>query len=1238
MKKTWLRCSELMLLALVFAALWVGPDHTRAAEAPPGVGGVRDSGPSSGVESTGEKLDREESPEKASPASSRRMTIRRLRAVDLGAFDYHAYRVSERQLRLAEFLAGRLSEAEYSAQPNGPDFIDLYGLRSAGEAGAAIDWAVISADPFIREKSEYGPFVFAIPLASAYWKTGDPAYMRRWFAIAADFARNQRLAVEKVPLDRRRMENAPWVIGALPCLQQGNRVTAMIRCLAVFAKSLPAESDGSKPDWADILRPVEAPAATAAVEAIPENDLAAIIRSLSVDHPKLLLDFYYQAGAVPNQRIEGLVALLTLAEVFPDAEGMGEVARKAGEAISECITTGFHQDGGMIEQSFNYNVVQAERLRQLGRLLRRNPPPWLPLLADRLRGFNRLIVGVSTPMRELPVVGNNTSNPPAAWTGDDVRRQWFDRRPADSPRIDTTGLGFTSIAFPYSGYYALRRDWGWDSPYLFMTNARPARGHQSMDNLAIEVHAYGRPLLIRGGPPPYGVKFLPADRRDEAPRIEEYFNERSSYKLNTVIVDGHSQAKAATLADAAHEEPVAGRWHSSDSFDIVDGRYGLGYGPPDDASAVDSSVTHQRRVIHVRDLSCWVLSDAMFSKGDKEHDFTQIWKFPPFRDANDGANNPVCGFKPEQVTFGDGSIRTTDPHGPNLWLYQFSGLPIAYSKHVGETDPYRGWYARFIGDLIPAADVHATWRAADRSVVTTLLWPTPDGAPPPIKSFAGNGVEAAQDISSFNATLKNGATLAFAESVRGPRRLEAAGIRITGDMLLVTRQGRSVRGLVLGCTEWTDGRYKIKPKEKDFEFVCRADGGFDVVAPIGTPRGFRWDDGGRGIVPDYAETTKSAPVRTEKGSSQAVKIAEVSFPETARGTAGDEVVVSGLCGVAWLGGDRYVAAPRQGGHLIAFRMPLDNGGKPRAILGAQAVPGGGPLSRTDVAFDTIQQRLLVVDDSPPAMHAIRLDDANASESLDIPAVQIEARESKGLAAIAADPATGSVWISNREALIPDGLPAIGSLGTDVRLMELGVESKQDPTYTITTPKNEVLYHVDAAHEGRRLTPGDASSGVSAIAAVGDGRLLVLETSRAPTLPRFRNRLFLVDPRQAVVSGTQETSQTTEGLHAVSKSLIWEQAGGTCLEGLCLGSTLGNGDRIIVAVGDNLSLGTPTSLFVLRWSPNDRRASLAWAGWWVAACAAAFGAIMLWRVAARSPLHVSRGGRTNHACAARLVAM
>ena len=703
------RSNAALRLAIVLSA--IGAVALSAAEPlKPGLAAEPQLQPTN--ESPGEQAPNMQARSASKAFSWRETTINRLRTVDLGTFDYHAYQVGVRQLRLADMLVGRLSEAEYATQQYGPDFLDLYGVRNAGEAGALVDWAATSPDPFAREKSAYGSFGFSIPLAAAYWKTQDPVYMRKWFAIAADFARNQRRAVERVPVDVRRTDNAPWAFGALSCLHQGTRAIAMVRCLAVFAKSLPSANDGSKPAWADILRPVEASAASVSLGMIPEDDLADIVHSLAVDHPQLLLDGYYQPGAPPNQRTEGLVALLTLATVFPDADGMGEVAHKAGEAMSECLTNGFHKDGGMLEQSLNYNVVEAERLRQLGRMLQRTPPPWLPLLAEKLRGFHRLIVGISTPMHELPVIGNNTSNPPAAWKGEEVRRQWFDRRAADSPKIDTAGLGFASIAFPYSGYYAMRRDWGWDSPYLFMTNARPTRGHKSMDNLALEVHAFGRPLLVRGGPPPYGVKFLPEDRRSDALKIEEYFDERSSYKLNTVIVDGHSQARVAESVTAAHEEPVPGLWHASTAFDLVDGRYGLGYGPPDTPAAVDSSVIHQRRVIYVRDLSCWVVSDAMLCGVGKEHDFTQIWKFPPFRDANDAANCPVCGFKPEQVVSGDGSIRTVDANGPNLWLYQFSNQPLAYRKHIGETDPYRGWYARFIGDLVPSVDMHATWRAS----------------------------------------------------------------------------------------------------------------------------------------------------------------------------------------------------------------------------------------------------------------------------------------------------------------------------------------------------------------------------------------------------------------------------------------------------------------------------------------------------------------------------------------------
>jgi len=783
--------------------------------------------------------------------------IERLRGTDLGEFEHHAFRASDRQLRLADMLAGRLSEPEFASTEYGPDFFDLYGFRHVGQPGAAVDWTATCADTLVREKSGYGSFVFAVPLAAAYWKTGDVEYMRRWFSIAADFARRQRQAVEAIPVDKRRMDNAPWVAGALPCLHQGDRVRNLIRCLAVFAKSLPSATDGSKPEWSHVLAPLTTAADPETLSLIPLDDLAAIVHSLTTEHPQQLLEFYYHPGAWPNQRSGGLESLLMLSCCFADAPGMEQVSRKAGEAMAEYLTSSFQKDGGMLEQSLNYNIGEFVRLREIGRMLQRNPPSWMPLLTERVRDFHRLLIGISTPMHELPIVGNNTSNPPAAWVSEDVRRNWFEKRQRESPRLDTSRCDFTSTAFPYSGYYTQRRDWSWDSPYLFMTNARPSYGHCSMDNLAIELHAYGRPLLVRGGPPPYGLMFLPAERRDDAAEIEEYFAEQSSYKLNTVVVDGRSQARSAKWAAAAYSQPVDGRWHSSEAFDLVDGRYELGYGSHEDPSSVDFSVSHQRRAIHVRQLSCWFITDTMRSPDRDDHEYTQIWKFPPFPDLNDVHKVAVCGFKPEQVVFGGKTIRTVDPHGPNLSLYQVANFPLAYSKHVGETRPYRGWYARSLGDLVPAVDMHVTWQASGASTLTTLLWPTPTSATP-IKALAAGHADVAQTSTSLTANLKDGSTLAFAESVAGPKVLEAAGIRVHGEMLLVTRRGRDIRGLVLGCTEWTDGRYKVCPSQHDFEFVCRADGGFDVVSPIEVPRGFRWRGTVSGAVPDFAAAAESA--------------------------------------------------------------------------------------------------------------------------------------------------------------------------------------------------------------------------------------------------------------------------------------------------------------------------------------------------------------------------------------------
>ena len=81
----------------------------------------------------------------------------------------------------------------------------------------------------------------------------------------------------------------------------------------------------------------------------------------------------------------------------------------------------------------------------------------------------------------------------------------------------------------------MRSGWEWDDSYLFMNTARTARGHQSADYNGLQITAFGRSMLQSDGPPDY-FEVLPAG-------LTNNLSEFSSFKVNTVLVDGLSQAR-----------------------------------------------------------------------------------------------------------------------------------------------------------------------------------------------------------------------------------------------------------------------------------------------------------------------------------------------------------------------------------------------------------------------------------------------------------------------------------------------------------------------------------------------------------------------------------------------------------------------------------------------------------------------------------------------------------------------
>jgi hypothetical protein len=797
----------------------------------------------------------------------RDLVVQRLRASQQGPFGWHSNQLG--QHNLAEQLLGRMPQAVAASLP-GTKFQDYYHISGPPGAGEKIDW--LAKDPS-GAYSDYSNLFFTIPLVAEYWKSGDPVYLQKWFEIASDFARNQKQAVEALPIDEQKKVSCNWSQSAQQTLSEGDRLFTIVRCLAVLAKSLP---DGGKPDnWDAVPVPVTTPLPPKSADLFPPVALAEIAMSLVTDYPPSLMKRYLAVGAVPNQRRNGLASLLLLGSEFPEFLASKDINEKAGAAFQEYLDDAVRRDGGMLEQSFNYNLGDASEMESLAIQLQASMPGLAEKLKDKMIAFRRAMAALTTPAGGEPAVGNAAPEVlPAFWADPKFIAEW-DKKLADTflsinnplSRNDSLVLqvhhatsgqagatpAFTSVALPYSGYYAQRRDWSLDSPYLFFTASRPSRGHAYRGVNGIQLAANGRDLLVASGPPPYGVSFLKPEYQPDYAKIIEFLGETSSWKANTVVVDGKPQANNAPISTKAEPDPLSGRWSSSSAFDFVEGTYAQGYGSTEKGAApVNMSVQHHREAIFVRALGIWIVTDRLTAAPGQSHTYTQLWNFPPHWEQ--GAKS-VNGFTADQIVCDPkaANIHTADPFGPNLWLYHFGPSSMQYASFFGQKEPvYRGWFARGIGDIVPAPHVEASWKSDGDSTLVTVLWPAANGTEPPIAAASWHDLSTST-TTGFAVKLTDGGTLTYLTSP-ADAPLSAAAVQATANTLvtLSPTQGETT-GLVLGAQKMTAGGGNVPLTGGDFEFTL-AGSALKKTQAIEAPKSFRWVGTGDQIRPDYGNS------------------------------------------------------------------------------------------------------------------------------------------------------------------------------------------------------------------------------------------------------------------------------------------------------------------------------------------------------------------------------------------------
>ncbi|HUF89759.1 MAG TPA: esterase-like activity of phytase family protein [Gemmatimonadota bacterium] len=316
-------------------------------------------------------------------------------------------------------------------------------------------------------------------------------------------------------------------------------------------------------------------------------------------------------------------------------------------------------------------------------------------------------------------------------------------------------------------------------------------------------------------------------------------------------------------------------------------------------------------------------------------------------------------------------------------------------------------------------------------------------------------------------------------------------------------------------------------------------------------------------------------------------------------------VAEELSGLAHMGGERFVAVSDEHATLYFLDIAIDPAtGRVRSVTFAPPVPlvddSGRPLpeprmgsDREDVAYDPTSGNVWIADEwdagdpSRPSLVQVDPQTGRTLSRVSMPAdgplsVYRHTRRNYGFEALARRARDGALWTGNEEALTIDGPLATTAAGSVVRLQELDDRAR---------PVRQVAYVTDP--EGRPIeTPpqavGEDRSGVSALIALDDGRLLVLERALvgdSSGMGSFRIRIYLADPSDATdVSAPPFRSGLAMRSDWVpaTKALLWEGRFGlpvSNFEGMALGPRLADGSRSLLLVADN-GAGTWQSIYAL----------------------------------------------------------
>ncbi len=551
---------------------------------------------------------------------------------------------------LSEFLA---NDARYRAAcefadpliiPTGRDVADRAlageiafrhtGVRFLHVGRSGVDWSG-GHEVHQEWRAQLNRFFHLTPLASAYTETRDERYAQ----AAADYLRDWLTAHPSATYTLPPYDNT---------LNLPIRVQQWLQALPAFASS-PAFDD-------------------ALVQAV----FASVRAQLAY-----LLDHLTPSG---NWRIAQADALLSTGlrlSMLPESTAW---RTRAVRILNDAYHRQVLPDGAHIERNPSYHTWMTRVFERYWRLGRNMPELGLAMTADVVARMHDYALGSTLPNGD----GNRLHDGGGRFTGEYID----DRRRERSAFRQSAGLPDdlppTSLFFPAAGQANLRTSWDPDATYLSFDATTWGGGHCHLSRNAIQLHAFGRSLLI-------DVGTLTYERSD--PMLA---HGKRSAAHNTLNLNGWNQS----IVDPRS------RFDTTDGYDLVASLYDGGYWPGEYGWAFMRGhgaglyAEHHRTLLWVRGRFALILDHLHHTATDEaKPSLESNWQFAPGE---------------LHVDFPARRAVTAHPDANVLMLFPLLADGMAAHVYAGQADPPRGWvqgeggYAK-APQLCLRTDRHEPW-------------------------------------------------------------------------------------------------------------------------------------------------------------------------------------------------------------------------------------------------------------------------------------------------------------------------------------------------------------------------------------------------------------------------------------------------------------------------------------------------------------------------------------------------